>query len=382
MTDTNLNLVDVSPEQTHLTITAQRGHFQAIAFARKGGTALGSLLGGIATAKEVERKGPIQTMLFLTETYDADEQSAIPVVGSRMGETGNKPYDRYTAEVDTDQGKKKIPGSWVTDVVRATDEYIAVEDRIEFIDKPTLPDCPEDISNMGTGERAVERERLMQRKADMRKALVSGIMLYHRCEEVSALNTARIKIKLPIREEMVIDPATKQPVKDPVTGAIQTRDVVFGNTVRLQDPEGIFEDKVLTVGQFQALKPDKIEGEKTIVSLEKTGARAPKGRRKGGTKTTYPTPASLEQFLTMLNTLSTSMDTQTEQGQKLNSKVLAACAAEGKAGDDVVETIGDFVVAMDDNIWTVINARYNTIKTAKAQARNAAAHAATQKTGT
>jgi len=49
-------MTDLNVDTTSQTITAQRGHVQALAFARKGGAALSHLLGGIATAKETERR--------------------------------------------------------------------------------------------------------------------------------------------------------------------------------------------------------------------------------------------------------------------------------------------------------------------------------------
>jgi hypothetical protein len=370
--------VDTNPESTHQTITAQKGHGQALAFARKGGEELSRLLGTIATTKEAERMGPVQMFNFLVTHYDDDEADCIPVVGSRQGQTGNKPYDRYSQEVMTDQGKKVIPGSWFTDVIRSTHEYQMVQERIDYLSDVTQTDCPEDIRKMGTGERATEKARLTQRKTDMRTALTKGAMLLHHVREIETISPETVTIKLPIRTEYVLD-GKGEKVKIPGTNEFETRDVVYGNNIRLIDPSKELEDRVLNVNQFTALKPDKVQGAITIASLEATGARAPKGKRKGkGTKIDIPVPATVEQLLHHFNVLATALDTESEQGKMLSAKVLAACATEGEKGDDVVETIGDFITAMDDNIWTVINARYSAIKTAKAKAQNTKAHAVNQ----
>lgn len=371
--------IDTNPESTHETIVHKMGHVQALAFARKGGEELSRLLGTIATTKEAERMGPLQMFNFLVTHFDDEEADCIPVVGSRQGQTGNKPYDRYSQEVQTDQGKKNIPGSWFTDVIRETAEYDAVQERIDYLNDVTQPGCPADILTMGTGERATEKARLTQRKTDMRTALTKGAMLYHQVRLIESMLPEKIAIKLPIRTQYVLDDQGQKKLI-PGTNEYETRDVVYGNNIRLIDPSKELEDRVLNVNQFNALKPDKIKGEVNIASLEASGARAPKvkgGKGKKG-KIDIPVPATVEQLLHHFNVLATALDTQTDQGKMLHSKVLSACAVEGEKGDDVVETIGDFITGLDDNVWTVINARYSNIKTAKAKAANAKAHAANQ----
>lgn len=366
--------LDTNPESTALTITAQRGHVQALAFARKGGIALSALLGTIATRKEAERRGPVEMLLFLETHFTDEEAMRIPVVGSKQEEAGNKPFDKYTSEVQTKDGKKKVPGSWFTDVIRATDEYTTIINRKAWCDDVNYvaedgQTCPDDIANMGTGERAMEKERLSTRVKDMRTALTKGAMLYHHAEEIRTLNPELIKVKMPIRTRKGED---GKPVQE-----------VYGNTIRLQDPAGEIEDKVLSVSQFNALRPAKLPSVPdatdpskldksgwTITALEKTGDRAPKTKGGKGKQQTVTVPTTVEGLLNLYNIASTAMDTSTDGGAMLNAKVIAACSSPGGKGDDVVETIGDFVIGLDENIWTVINARYNAIKTKKAQALN------------
>lgn len=354
MTNTDMNI-----DTTSQTITAQRGHIQALAFARKGGVALSTLLGNIATRKEQERKGPIEMVLFLETHFTDDEAVAIPVVGSKMGETGNKPFDKYTSEVQTKDGKKKVPGSWFTDVIRGTDEYTAAIQRKEWCDDVSLPGCPQEIIDMGTGERAAEKQRLNDRIKDMRTGLTRGAMLFHHAAEIRELNPERIKVKLPIRSR-----------KNPATG--EEYQEVYGNTVRLQDPAGEIEDKVLSVSQFNALRPAKLTGPKegwTTSALETTADRAPKTKGGKGKQQTIPIPTTVEALLNMFNIISTALDIETEQGAKMNTLLLTACATPGAKGDDVVETTGDHILTVD-GIWNVIDKRYNGIKAAKAQALN------------
>lgn len=358
--------VDTNPESTSLTITAQRGHVQALAFARKGGAALSALLDSIAKRKEEERRGPAEMFLFLETNYTEGEQSAIPVVGSKQGETGNKPYDKYTSEVQTKDGKKKVPGSWFTDAVRATDAYArAIDikswcDDIKYVNESGA-ECPEYIVNMGTGERAVEKQRMVDWIKNMRTGLTKGAMLFHHVAEISTLNPSRIRVKMPFRNQ-----------KNLTTGENEV--VVIGDTIRLQDPDGEIEDKIFSVSQFNALRPAKLEGKPetwTTTALEKTADRAPKNSGKGkGGKDKIAIPTTVEGLLNMFNIISTAIDTTTDQGKMLHSKLLSACAAPGDKGDDVVETVGDFVTKVDDDVWTVINARYNGIKTKKSQALN------------
>jgi hypothetical protein len=342
-------------------ISATKGHVQALLFAAKGGTALSELLGSIATTKEMERRGPIQTMLFLETHFSDDEAHSIPVVGSKMGETGNKPYDRYTVEVKTQDGKRKVPGSWYSDAVKNTSEGIRILERIEKLDAGQGESIPADILAMGSAQKAEEKVKLRQRLADMRTGLTKGAMLFHQAEEISNINPARIKVRMPIFEE-----------KDWQGKGVQ---VVKGNLIRLQDPTGELEEEVVTVGQFlqydaAATKADKDGG--TLKSLKATAARAPKkkaGTATPGQGTAYVAPTTLEQCLTLFNVLATALDNGTDHGKKMESMLLSACAKEGAEGDEAVVSIGGVCLAAD-SVWTVISTRYNTIQERKAATLN------------
>lgn len=366
---------DLSPESTHRTIIGSRGHVQAMAFARKGGAAFSGLLGSIATAKETERKGPIEVMLFFETHFDDEERASIPVPGSKKEEAGNKTYDKYTTTVDTKDGKKKVPGSWFTDVVKTTPEWEAIEERRGLIDGDG--DAPHDVLAMRkTGEALMEKKRLSQRVSDMRTALVKGAMLWHHAEEVSAINPERIRVKMPFKKMYVIDADGNKIKMDDGTENFVTELRVTGNTIRLQDPAAEFEDKVYTVSEFLALKPGKLVGkteDQTIVTLEATKARAPKSdKKKGKGKQEIAIPTSVEQLLNLFNVGATALDSETDQGAKLSAALMAAYSTPGEKGDDIVETVGDFALGVDAH-WTVISARYYQIKAAKAAALNSKA---------
>lgn len=343
-------------DTTSQTITAQKGHVQALAFARKGGAALSALLGSIASAKETERRGPIQTMLFLETHFTDEETSAIPVVGSKKEDSGNKPYDRYTSELKTEQGTRKVPGSWFTDVVKSTDEWARINSRIELLQQGQGEGVPADILSMGTGARKEEIAQLRQRIQDMRTALTRGAMLFHQCEEIRALNPARIAIKLPIFTE-----------KGPDGKEVQ---VVKGTMVRLVDPAKIVEDEVVTVGsflQYDAAAAAKDPDGGTLASLKATASKAPK--KKAGTATAPTVPATLEQVLTLFNVLASGMDNTTDHGKKMESQLLSLLAKEGVEGDEAVIAVGHVCLALD-SVWTVISDRYDRITRAKAASLN------------
>lgn len=352
MTDTDTNI-----ESTERTIKAQRGHVQALAFARKGGAALGSLLASIAKRKEEESKGPIETMHFLTVHYSDEEGHLIPEVGSKQGETGNRPYDRYTTEIQTENGKRKVPGSWFTDVVKATDVWAELNQRREWIKQAQGEGVPPDILAMKAGERALEKKRIDQFIANMRTALTRGAMLLHQADAVSAMNPLRVKVKFPIMEQ-------KDEEGKPV-------EKVIGSLIRLQDPSGMDEeDEVVTVGQFLQYKPElaaKDPDKGSITSLKATAARAPK--KKAGTAAAPTVPTTLEGMLTLFNVLASALDNGTEHGKKMESQLLAACAKEGPEGDEVVISIGTVCLAAD-GIWTVISKRYDMLMARKAAALN------------
>src|SRR6185369_7020060 len=172
--------IKICTQQRRLTmsdmdISAVRGHAQALKFVEKGGAELSNILASIATAKEAERRGPLQVFVFLAEHFtDAEGVHSIPVPGSKKGETGNLPYDKYTTKIKTNDGERSVPGSWYTDVIKNTAECKAIDERIAQC--AGGEGVPEDIARMGDGERKMEVKRLRDRIKDMRTALVKGAM--------------------------------------------------------------------------------------------------------------------------------------------------------------------------------------------------------------
>lgn len=331
------------------SILAYKGHAQAMAFARKGGAALNALLSTIAEAKQAERKGPIMTMLFLEEHFSDEEGAAIPVVGSKQGETGNLPYDRYTTEVKTADGKKKVPGSWFTDVVKLTDKWAAINQEIEWCDQGQGEGVPEHILAMGSGQRAEHKAMLRQFIADMRTGLTRGAMLYHQCNEIRLMNPATVKIKLPIMEQ-------KGPDGKPV-------DVVTGNMIRLQDPSGVVEDEVVTVGSFlqydaAAAKADPDGG--TIKSLKATASKAPKSKGPVGKDAGPTIPSNLEQGKALINALASWLDNTTDDGRKVEASILTAVAKGDKEAQELIVSFGKVAMSID-SVWAVIQPAYETL---------------------
>lgn len=350
-------------------ISALRGHVQALAFARKGGSALSALLHNIHVTKAAERRGAVNMMLFLTETYSDDEQHAIPVVGSKMGETGNLPYDHYTVEVTTDNGKRKVPGSWFTDAIRATDEWDYLNKCIGIITgteaEETIPENMRPLVRLRkTGAGAEKVAEYRDAISDMRTGLTKGAMLFHHCEEIAAINKDRIKVKMPWRKEKVVDEAGNAMLDE--EGNERTTMKVYGSKVRLQDPAGEEEDKVYSVSSFLALKPEAIGADKTLTGLDKTGARPPKTQAPK-TSALYPVPVTLEQLLSLFNSLSAGLDVETEQGKKLQSALLAGLAKAGKEGDEI--TMSTCTAAQTlDYPYTVANKRFDAINVERAKA--------------
>lgn len=348
-------MTDTTTNQPVNPIMAFKGHTQAMAFARKGGAALGELLFSIAKRKEEEGKGPIEMVLFLEQTYSDEEGHNIPEVGSKQGETGNKPYDRYTTEIQTEQGKRKVPGSWFTDAVKSTDVWASLNQRREWIKQGQGEGIPRDILEMSAGQRAMEKVRIDRFIANMRTGLTKGAMLMHQLDAINSMNPERVKATLPIRL-----------IKGDNGRSTQE---VYGNLIRITDPSGITqEDEIVTVGsflQYDADKAMKDPDKGTIISLKATASKAPK--KKAPTGKEYTVPATLEQVLTLFNVLASGLDNGTDHGKKLESQLLAACAKEGKEGDEAVISVGNVCLAAD-NIWTVINTRYNTIMAQRAAA--------------
>lgn len=365
-------------------ITARKGHVQALAFAAKGGSALNNLLASIADQKAAERMGSIRAMCFMVSNYSDDETHAIPVVGSKQGKiedggTGNKPYDRYSAPVTTPQGKRMVPASWFTDVIKSTDEWQRIQQLIAFLDGEEPAEgllVPDSYAGMRkTGEAEATKQTLRDRVSDMRTGLTKGAMLFHHCEEIRTLNPDRIAVKMPWRMERVIGP-DGQPVKVPGTNEYQMQRVVYGSKIKLQDPTGENDDKVYSVSSFLQIKPEVVADlpmeQRTIVKLDDTTTRAPRGADKGKTgaqegANAAKIPTTVEGGLTLFNALASWMDTETDSGMKVYTSLLEACAKEGPAGDETVISVGKVCLALDA-LWTVINPRYTRIQEEKTRA--------------
>lgn len=362
----DMNIENVTSEQLSGVITAQRGHVQALAFARKGGTAMSALLHTIWTTKAEERKSPLSVFLFIENTYSDEEKARIPVPGTKKDEAGNKPYDRYSTTANTGDGKKTVPGSWFTDTVRANTEYQEVEHLIACCDDVNTEGCPQNIKDMGTIARRDYKVLMQKAKQDMRTGFVRGCKLYLHAEEISAINPERIRVKMPFRVE-----------KD---GDNQPTLVMGGSTnIRVQDPTDEMEDLIYSVSEFLALDTAKLQGPmsaQTIKTLEATKARAPRGsnKNKGKGQQDIKVPTALQPFLNICNIVSTALDNGTDQGRNLESQLLAAFAAKGESGDDAVMTVGTVCLAFD-NLWTIIQDRYNGIAAKRAAAMNTKAAA-------
>jgi hypothetical protein len=345
---------------TALSISAVKGHVGALAFAAKGGSALSHLLGDIARAKAAEREGAVKSALFLLSIVQGDV-TQIPVVGSKQGETGNLPYDRYTSTVKTQDGEKKIPGSWFTDVVSAGEECIAARQRIAWIDQGQGEGVPADILAMGQGDKATERKRLKDFISDMRVGLTKGAMLAQHMEAVNTMNPERVKARLPFRMEKDAD------------GNPQVK--VFGNTIRISDPSGEQNDDVFSVSQFLQLDPDKAKADPdggTLKSLKATAARAPRSPAGQGTQmgTLYPIPRTVEALLACFNAIASGLDISGEEGRKLESALLAQMAKDGAVGDGATESVCNAGLAID-NAYTQGTKRFDAINSEKMK-RNAA----------
>lgn len=369
MTDMNIN--DATSEQLGAAITAQRGHVQALAFVAKGGAGLSSVLHNIWKAKSLERQGKLSVLVYLFNTYTESELSGIPVVGTKKGESGNKPYDRYTTQAKTDSGMKSVPGSWYTDAIRATAESKWIDTVAAWCDgnEEVKPENIPDGIEPKTIRAAELKAEMLKARQDMRAGLVGGCQLYLHSEEISAINPDRIKVKMPIR------------------GDKETGLLVLGgsNMVRLVDPmDGGEDERILTVSEFLALDPAKLVGpgkDQTIKSLMDTKARKPRvtgaDKAKGKGAQDIKVPSTVEPFLNICNIVATALDNGTDHGRNLESALLAKFTAKGDAGDDAVMTVGTVCLAFD-NLWTLIQDRYNAIAAQRASAMNAKAAAERQ----
>lgn len=401
MSDTNMNTD--TPEVSN--ISARKGHVQALAFAAKGGAALNALLAGIADQKAAERMGSIKAMCFLVSNYTDDEQHAVPVVGSKQGSiedggTGNLPYDRYSQSINTPQGKRMVPGSWFTDVVKSTDEWLRVQSLIAFLDGEDAPEgvsVPEEYAGIRkTGEAEATKQTLRDRISDMRTGLTKGAMLFHHCEAIGALSPpvynekgekvseGRIKVKMPWRWEYTLDSEGAR-IKNDDGSFVQHRHV-YGSKIKLQDPTGEHDDKVYSVSSFLQIKPDVVAdmplADRTIVKLDDTTTRPPKDKNRTGAGAgaggdEAKVPVTVEQVLLQFNTLASGIDQEQDQGERLYAALLTKASGKDNDAMEARMSIAKVCLACDA-LWTIIRPMYLRDVEAKAKA----SIAAQQPTGT
>lgn len=363
MSEVNMNIETVTTEQLSGVLTAQRGHVQALAFARRGGAAMSTLLRNIWETKAEERKSPLSVMLFVLNTYTEDEQAAIPVVGSKKGETGNKPYDRYSVEMKTADGKKTVPGSWYTDAVKDSDEYSTVEQTIAWYGGEN-EGCPPEIAKLHNTIAAKDKIALLRKALqDMRTGFVRGCKLFLHAEEIGKINPATIAVKMPFRSE-------KDSNNHPVL-------VMTGSTnVRVYDPsKEIAEDKIYTVSEFLALDPAKLVGpmaNQTIETLANTKARTPRTKKGNAGKgvENIKVPTTVDGLINMFNIAATAIDNGTDEGQKLEAALVARFNSKGDNRIEAIKSVGALAFAVD-NLWTLVKSEYMKIESDERRAREA-----------
>lgn len=368
MANTDMNIENVTAEQLSTVMTAQRGHVQALAFARIGGNGLSTVLHNVWKTKSLERKGKLNVLLYLINNYSEDQLAAIPVVGSKKGESGNKPYDRYTTQVKSDAGMKSVPGSWYTDGVRATTEFAFLESIVSWCDgneevRPFDPadfDLPDTIAPK-TIQAAELRADMVKAKQDMRAGLVGGCQLFLHLEEINGINPDRIKGKMPFRKDAV------------------SEQIVLGgsNMVRLVDPmDGGEDERILSVSEFLALDPAKLAGpskDQTLTTLMNTRARKPRGSgagKQGKGKEDIKVPTTVDQIINLFNIGATALDNATDEGQKLEAALLARIASKGDNRKEAIKSIGAMAFAID-NLWTLVKAEYTQITSDERRAMDA-----------
>lgn len=360
-------------------IVERRGLVQAMAFAAKGGAALNTLMAGIADRKAAERMGSIQAMCFLVEHFSDDEQHAVPKVGSKKEENSNLPYDKYSKEITTPEGKRTVQGSWFTDVIHALPEYERIQTTKRWLDGvyeegEQVPDAITAIAK--TGEAGTQKQMLSDRISDMRTGLTKGSMLFHHAEEISAINPERIKVKMPWREEYLIHNGERVKNED---GSFKTTLTVYGSKIRLQDPAGEFEDKIYSVSSFLQLKPDNEtflkEPLKTIVALDKTTARPPKIGQTPGTAADVKVPVTLEQVLTQFNALASGLNQEDDKGERMYLALLTKASGNTDEARETRASIAKVALALD-SLWTIISPMHTRDTEAAAKAAIAAQVAA------
>ena len=357
-------------------LTAREGDILAHNFTAKGGPALNALLVGIADQKAAERMGSLHAALFLETHYTLSE---LPVVGSKKGDTGNLPFDKYPKKVTTTEGERTVPGSFYTDVIHDTSEYARIKTTLRWLagnyqEGEVIPDDIKAIAKTGAGKEMAEM--LNDRVSDMRVGLTKGSMLLHHVDKIASINPERIKVKMPYRDQRVLD-ANGQPIRSrpgDETSPFVTEQVCYGSKIRLMDPAKEFEDKVYSVSSFLQLKPNNDlflkQDVKTIVNLDETTTRPPAPDAPVAANAAK-VPTTVEGGLTLFNALASWLDGESEQGVKTYARLLEECAKEGAEGDETVTSIGKVCFALD-GIWTVIQGRYTRIQEEKAKARLAA----------
>jgi len=179
-------------------------------------------LAELVEAKDKTKRLPAQLGLYIQQTFNKEERAALPVPSSRMGQTGNQPYD----------------------IGKVVGEPSFYQDVLTSIDHPSIVQIFKDIERVrgqkGPGPSA-DQKMYSQRKNNAVRGLKDGVNVCLRMDEIHST----CKLKCGFR----LDPDSegKQVQRTTVPIWVRPEDDTSGEGVRF-----------LSVGEFLGVKLDVV----------------------------------------------------------------------------------------------------------------------------
>lgn len=325
----------------------------------------------INAASELAKRGDAIIYVKLTSMWNADDWSRVPRPGTKKGETGNEPFDKWTVKDHANEGKV-IKYSFFEEVAKSIPYYQEIAEELGDV-SDVLKKDPE----LGNARREEMRRTWTKPKQQAYKATLSQrkTKVIGTIKKACALKAQYDRIaSLPgIKCQLLME---KQP-----DGTMEVMATTSPIEVSHADKPSICTTYTTTT--FLKLKPDaammaaKGEPDAMYGALDATLTRAPKSPKAGsGAASKYPTVDTPEDFDSCLASLSHFVD------QKDNLLKLNKWFKDGKS-DEVnqkVQAFGDAYLPLQ-SVWIKLRPVYEELQSREAQADERAARAGLQKTG-
>jgi hypothetical protein len=207
-------------------------------------------------AKKAVKRGPAVVALGLSRDFTQEDIEGMPEAGSTSQQTNNP--DRFSDII----GGKKVPASFYAKLFDSSALGAPILLKLNGMDKalksPPDADAPVEYKRMTKSEKTAERANLSQARTDGRGNLVTAVKLLKKMARINRMENCGARF---FYEDAKAEHKTIK--NSPACMIVYDK----------HEPANV---SVLTVGGFNALKPDTIAGNAKLADLLETSSKPPK----------------------------------------------------------------------------------------------------------